>query len=51
VHAAYFGLSFRGTVGWIAAGFPYDLIHASGNFAIGILTPVLIRLLMKLEKQ
>ena len=51
VQAAYFGLSFKGMLAWIVSGFPYDLIHASGNFAIGILTPVLIRLLMKLEKQ
>ena len=50
VQAAYFGLSFHGTIGWIVAGFPYDLIHAVGNFAISILTPVVARLLFRLEK-
>ena len=51
VQAAYFGLSCKGTLAWIVAGFPFDFTHAIGNFAIGILAPVLIRLLMKLEKQ
>ena len=51
VQAAYFGLSFRGTIGWIVAGFPFDVIHAIGNFAVGILTPVLIRLFNMLEKR
>ena len=51
VQAAYFGLSFKGTVAWIVAGAPFDLVHAIGNFATGVLAPVLISLLLRLEKQ
>jgi hypothetical protein len=50
-HALYFGLSFRGALAWIAAGFPYDVIHMVGNFAIGVLAPILIRLMLRLEKR
>ena len=35
---------------WIAAGFPYDLIHAAGNFAASFLILPLSALLTKLEK-
>ncbi len=48
--ALMFGLSFRGMLMWIAAGFPYDLIHAGGNFVLGSLAVPLIRLFEKMEK-
>ena len=50
VQAAFFHLSPAGTLAWIVAGFPMDVTHAVGNFAIGCLTPVVIRLLQRLEK-
>jgi len=33
--ALMFGLDFRGTLAWIAAGVPFDLIHGVGNFLLG----------------
>ena len=51
VQALYFGLSFKGTLAWIAAGLSFDVTHGIGNFFICMLTPILIRLLTKLEKQ
>ena len=51
-HAFYFGLSLKGMVAWIVAGFlSFDVTHGIANFFICVLTPILIRLLMKLEKQ
>ncbi len=35
---------------WIAAGLPYDLLHAAGNFAASLLILPLSALLLKLEK-
>ena len=49
VQAAYFGLNLEGTLAWIAAGFPFDVTHAVGNFALGFLAVPLIRLLKRLE--
>lgn len=49
VQAAYFGLNLEGTLAWIAAGFPFDVTHAVGNFALGFLAAPLIRLLYRLE--
>ena len=51
VQAVFFHLSPQGTLAWIAAGFSFDVTHAIGNTAIGCLTPVVIRLLMRLERQ
>ena len=48
-HAAFFGLGLKATVAWIAAGFPFDITHAVGNFALGFLAYPLIRLLKRLE--
>ena len=47
--AIAFGLSFKGTLAWIAAGFPWDCVHAAGNFCMGALIYPLSRLLIKLE--
>ncbi len=48
--AILFGLNFKGMLTWIAAGFPFDAIHAAGNFAAGVLIIPLSELLTKLEK-
>jgi len=47
--ALAFGLSFKATLAWIAAGFPWDCVHAAGNFCFGALVYPLSRLLIKLE--
>jgi len=46
-----FGLNFQGMIAWIIAGIPFDIIHASGNFAAGVLIVPLSELLKKFEKQ
>ena len=48
--ALFFGLDFRGTLAWIAAGFPFDLLHAAGNFALSFLVLPLAALLLKVER-
>lgn len=45
--ALLFGLSFRQTLLWIAAGFPWDIIHAVGN---GIFCLVVVPLAKRLKK-
>ena len=49
--AVMFGMSFSQTVAWIAAGFPFDVIHAVGNFVAGLLVFPLSELLKKLAKR
>ena len=44
-----FGLNFQGMVAWIIAGIPFDVVHAIGNFAAGILIVPLSELLKKLN--
>ena len=48
--ALLFGLNFKGMLTWIAAGFPFDALHAAGNLAAGVLIVPLTELLRKLEK-
>ena len=48
--ALLFGLGLRGMVLWIMAGFPFDVIHAIGNFAAGTLIIPLAALLTKLDR-
>lgn len=48
--ALLFGLSFKGMLTWIAAGFPFDVIHALGNLAGSILIVPMAELLCKLER-
>ena len=50
VQALFFNLDFNGTIAWVVAGLPYDLIHAVSNFVGGILIIPIIRLLKKAEK-
>lgn len=47
--ALVFGLDFRQTLAWIAAGIPFDLLHTAGNFAIGALVMPLSKALRRLE--
>ena len=51
VQAFWFGLNAQGTLAWIVAGLPYDVVHAVGNAAIACLSPVVARLLLRLERQ
>ena len=48
--AVVFGLDFAKTLAWIAAGLPFDVIHALGNLAAGALIVPLVELLRRLEK-
>jgi len=43
--------NFRTLFAWIAAGFPFDIAHALGNLAAGILIVPLSELLKKLNTQ
>ncbi len=49
--ALAFGLSGKQILAWIAAGFPFDVIHAVGNFAAGSLILPLSQALTKMEKK
>lgn len=49
MQALLFGLDWRGMLAWIAAGFPWDVIHACGNFVAGTLILPLSALLKKLD--
>ena len=44
-----FGMNFGTTLKWIAAGLPWDGIHAVGNFSIGFLIVPLTDVLKKLR--
>ena len=47
----FLGGDLRKTLVWIAAGFfPWDLIHAGGNLALGLLIVPLAELLRRLEQ-
>ncbi len=48
--ALLFGLDFRGMLAWIAAGFVFDITHAIGNFAAGLLILPMGQMLIKLKK-
>ena len=47
--ALVFGLNFQGMLTWIAAGFPYDVIHAVSNLFMGLLVLPLTKLLKRLD--
>jgi energy-coupling factor transport system substrate-specific component len=49
--ALMFGFTFEQTLAWIAAGFPFDLIHGISNFLVGFLIVPLSALLTKLAKK
>ena len=48
--ALLFGLDFEGMLAWIAAGFVFDITHAIGNFAAGLLILPMSQLLTKLKR-
>ncbi|MCL2508903.1 MAG: hypothetical protein FWF05_06980 [Oscillospiraceae bacterium] len=48
--ALMYGLSFKATITWIAAGFWFDIAHGAGDFFMGALVVPLVGLLRKLEK-
>ena len=49
--ALLFGLDFKQTLAWIAAGLPWDLVHGISNIATGLLVVPLAALLRKLLKR
>ncbi len=49
--AIMFGLDLKGTLAWIIAGLPYDLIHMVSNFAIGLLIIPMKNVLLRLAKE
>ncbi|MBR5485754.1 MAG: hypothetical protein IKV41_04525 [Oscillospiraceae bacterium] len=50
VQALLFGLNFEGMMSWIAAGLPWDFVHAVGNFFSGILIVPIISIIKTAEK-
>lgn len=48
--ALLFGLDFEGMLAWIAAGFVFDVTHAIGNFAAGLLILPMSQLLIRLNQ-
>ena len=47
--ALLFGLSFKGMIAWIIAGFPFDLIHGTSNLVCGLLIVPIVLILRTLE--
>ncbi len=45
--ALLFGLDFKGTLAWIIAGLPFDVIHGISNFFCGMLIIPIIKVLQK----
>lgn len=50
VHKLLFGMSFKGMLAWIAAGFTWDIVHAIGNFFCGLLICPIIKAIKTGEK-
>jgi len=48
--ALLFGLSFKGMIAWVIAGFPFDIIHGTSNLVCGLLIVPIVLILQKLEK-
>lgn len=47
--AILYGLNFEGMLAWIAAGFPWDIVHGISNFFCGVLIVPIVTILKKLE--
>ncbi|MBQ1371990.1 MAG: hypothetical protein IIY70_03575, partial [Oscillospiraceae bacterium] len=45
----FLNCDYRATLNWIVAGLPWDVVHAEGNLAMGLLIVPLADLLRKLE--
>ena len=48
--AVMFNMDLTQTVAWIAAGFPFDLIHGIGNLVLGLFIVPLSQLLTRLNR-
>lgn len=48
--ALLFGLDFEGTIAWIIAGFPFDLVHGTSNLCLGVLIIPIATVLKKTNK-
>ena len=48
--ALVYGMNLKGTISWIAAGVPFDLIHGVSNFFCGILIVPIISTLRLAER-
>lgn len=48
--ALLYGLSFKGMIAWIVAGFPFDIIHGTSNLICGLLIVPIVLVLQRLEK-
>lgn len=46
----FLGGDLKKTLAWIVAGLPWDLVHALGNLAMGLLIVPIVRLLRRLEQ-
>ena len=51
VYALFSGMGWDRVWLWVAAGLPFDLLHAIGNFALGTLIIPISMLLKKLDKK
>lgn len=51
VQMLLFHLTPKATLAWVAAGFPFDLLHGIGNFCAGLLVLPLSSLLRNLENR
>lgn len=49
--AVFLGWDLKKTLAWIVAGLPWDLTHALGNLALGLLIVPLTTLLRRLEQK
>lgn len=49
--ALIYGLNLKGMLAWIAAGFPFDLIHGIGNLFTGLLILPVTLMLKRLARQ
>ena len=48
--AVLFGLSFKGMLAWIVAGFPFDAIHGTSNLICGLLIVPIVMVLRSMER-
>ena len=51
IQAMVFDFTFKQTVAWVAAGFPFDITHAVGNLVLGTLVYPLSILIVRLSKK
>lgn len=50
IQALFYKFTFEQTIQWIILGFSFDIIHAIGNFCVGLLILPGIKLIQRLEK-